>query len=125
MEELSRLLAVHPDAFALRFVFFQPSQAEDSWAQTDLWDKVRRFPHAEVVTDKDALETKLFGAVTSGDTYVFDPSGVLKFHGGLTASRGHAGDSPGQDAIRQIAQQQKPSLTRFAVFGCPIIKDAP
>lgn len=125
LEELSRVLALYPDAFALRFVFFQPDRAEESWTQTDLWKKARSLPHAEVVTDKSAAEAKLFGALTSGDTYIYDPSGTLKFHGGLTASRGHAGDSPGQDAIRQIAQSQVPSLTRFAVFGCPIIKDTP
>lgn len=125
VEEVSRLLATEPDAFALRFVFFQPDATEDSWVQTGLWETVRQFPHAKVVIDKDAREAKRFGAVTSGDTYLFDPSGELRFHGGLTPGRGHVGENAGLEALRQLARSQTPSLTRFAVFGCPITDDQP
>ena len=125
VEEVSRLLANYPEAFALRFVFFQPDTTEDSWVQTDLWKTVRQFPHAEVVIDKEAREARRFGAVTSGDTYLFDPSGELRFHGGLTPGRGHIGENAGLESLRQLARSQTPSLTRFAVFGCPITDDRP
>jgi len=125
MEEISRLLARYPDAFSLQIVFFQPENESADWSQTSLWETARKLPHTQVILDQGAHEAKLFGAATSGDTYIFMPSGQLRFHGGITPSRGSIGDNIGLDSVYRLAEGKSPAAMTTAVFGCPIIEKAP
>jgi hypothetical protein len=60
-----------------------------------------------------------FGALTSGHTVVYDPSGRLLFSGGITSARGHAGENMGSELIlAQLARKTNPQT--HAVFGCPL-----
>lgn len=125
MEEISRLLARYPDAFSLQIVFFHPENEQADWSQTSLWKTAKNLPHTQVFIDQGTRETKLFGAATSGDTYIFEPSGRLRFHGGITPGRGSIGESIGLDSVFRLAEGKAPAAMTSAVFGCPIINKTP
>ena len=74
----------------------------------------------KVVFDPDGVEARRFGAETSGHTLLFGADGRLLFSGGITASRGHAGDNAGESAIVALVNNQTPTRTQTLVFGCSL-----
>jgi hypothetical protein len=61
-----------------------------------------------------------FGAATSGQGLLYDRAGRLRFQGGLTSARGHAGDNAGSAAIVALAQGRVPDTVETPVYGCPL-----
>jgi len=123
VEEFSRILADAPTAAKTYVLLAQPPEADGAWSDTELAASVRALPGVEVLVDIDEVETSHFGAVTSGTTLLFDTNGALRFAGGITASRGHAGDNLGAQTLAKLlapgaAAQSDLALT--PVFGCPL-----
>jgi hypothetical protein len=118
--ELERLLAQCPDGVTPWVVFYRPSEVSEGWEHSDLWQRATSIPTVHVITDIDGREAKKFGAVTSGQTYVFDGDGDLLFSGGITSSRGHEGDNPGRTAIVELLNHGVMPRNETHVFGCPI-----
>ena len=64
--------------------------------------------------------------MTSGQTALYDPAGNLLFQGGITETRGHAGDNTGCEAIESLVLHQNMTTTpstgpgETAVFGCSL-----
>jgi len=73
-----------------------------------------------VLSDVSGTEARLFGAQASGQTMLYDAAGNLQFSGGITASRGHAGDSPGRSAILSIVNTGNSDWTHTSVYGCSL-----
>src|SRR5688572_4815656 len=73
-----------------------------------------------VVVDDTGHEEALFGVRTSGATMLFDSAGVQLFTGGLTAVRGHAGDSSGQELITDLVLAGTTVHAESPVFGCSL-----
>ena len=48
------------------------------------------------------------------------PSGELLFSGGITGSRGHAGQNSGEDAVIALVNGHSLPLTHSHVFGCDL-----
>jgi hypothetical protein len=71
-----------------------------------------------VVSDSGGIEAGLFGAEASGATLLFDAQGGLLFSGGITASRGHAGENAGENAVVSLINGERAPLSRTFVFGC-------
>ncbi len=91
-------------------------EATAAW-KAALPDHLRAVPADRIIADPRGRWASLFGARTSGDIRVYDRQRELLFSGGITASRGHHGDSLGADALRDILNgAQEP--VRFPVFGC-------
>jgi hypothetical protein len=101
-------------------VFYKPSDKTAGWERTDLWRTAESIPGAHVFCDEDGVEAKRFDAKTSGQTFVFGPTGERLFAGGITGSRGHEGDNAGQSAVVQIAREGASVCRETPVFGCPI-----
>jgi hypothetical protein len=74
-----------------------------------------------VQADLKGLIGKKFGAETSGYVLLYNPAGQLLFSGGITGSRGHAGDNAGEDAIIALVNGQNPGVTHTSVFGCSLL----
>jgi hypothetical protein len=66
-----------------------------------------------------------FHANTSGEVFVYDCRGKLRFHGGITSARGHEGDNLGESAVINIALGGESNVERSPVFGCPFRAEAP
>jgi hypothetical protein len=122
--ELAALLAHSGGRLCTKVVFLQPPGKADSWVHTGLWRAASELPGAEIVSDLESRETKLFHAAVSGETLVYDASGHLRFHGGITAARGHIGNNAGCSAIECYANTGEIPLARTPAFGCPLFSES-
>ncbi len=73
-----------------------------------------------VVADVGGREAALFHARTSGTTVVYDASGRLVFHGGITGARGHVGDNLGRARALAALSRHGAKGSESDVFGCRI-----
>ena len=120
IEELARLMAVLHNQVTATVVFVRPPGFSEDWEKTDLWRDAARIPGVTVLSDVHGTETSLFGAQASGQTMLYDAAGILRFTGGITASRGHAGDSPGRSAILSIVNTGNSAKNQTSVYGCSL-----
>jgi|SRR6185312_8725067 len=100
---------------AMTFVVYRPKESR-GWEGKSLLSKMAELPGARLFWDDGGREADRFGAVTSGDVFLYNPSGELVFHGGVTASRGHEGDNYGLDGLLTAMQSGKRRTS--PVFGC-------
>jgi hypothetical protein len=107
-------------------VFLKPRGFADGWEQTDLWARASRLPDTTVVRDDDGAIAEMFGAMTSGQTFVYDARGRLQFSGGITGARAHEGDNAGRAAVlRTLGTPGTPGTLGTLgalVFGCPLFR---
>lgn len=123
--ELQQLLAPFKSTIRTMVVFADPRSVGDDWASTALVQDARRIPGVTVVIDQGQVETHKFAARTSGVALFYDRHGQLRFHGGLTPSRGHQGDSVGLAMLHRCLSGQINSIDRTMVFGCPLQDEIP
>jgi hypothetical protein len=120
VEELARLMALLQNRATATVVFVRPAGFSEDWERTDLWRDAARIPGVSVLTDLGGVEASRFGAQASGQTMLYDAAGNLRFTGGITASRGHAGDSPGRNAILSIVNTGNSVTSYTSVYGCSL-----
>jgi hypothetical protein len=101
-------------------LFVKPAGAGTDWDDTELRRSAAAIPGVTVLTDENGTEAARFGAETSGHTLVFDRNGTLLFSGGITASRGHAGENAGESAVLAALTQQRIMRDRTPVYGCSL-----
>ena len=99
-------------------LFYKPAGYAEDWVKTDLWRDAAAIPGVSVEEDEEGVEAERFGARVSGDVLLYDTSGKLRFHGGITASRGHAGENRGRQAVVAIASGEKTDRVETPPFGC-------
>jgi hypothetical protein len=118
--ELAQIMAeLHKKIYAY-VLFLKPRQSTADWEDTDLRRSAAAIPGVKVLSDVDGAEAGRFGVETSGHTLLFDRDGRLLFSGGITESRGHAGDNAGEQAIESIVNNQSSVRTGTFVFGCSL-----
>jgi hypothetical protein len=120
IEELARVMARVQGKISAYVLFIKPSQTGTDWDDTELWRTAAAIPGVTVVPDVDGIEAHRFGAETSGHTLLFNLDGRLLFSGGITESRGHAGDNAGENAIISFVNKQTNATSESFVFGCPL-----
>ena len=118
--ELAQIMARLQGRVTAYVLFVKPNGAGHDWDDTSLRRSAEAIPGVKVVFDPDGVEAHRFGAETSGHTFLFGTDGRLLFSGGITASRGHAGDNTGKSAIVALVNNQAPARTRTLVFGCSL-----
>lgn len=119
--ELEKLVARRPDDATCWVVYFEPPDADGNWEATDFPATASAIPGVHVIRDVDGREARRFGARTSGQTLLYDSGGTLRFSGGMTFARGHAGDNDGRASIESLLAEGVPHLNQTPVFGCPIL----
>lgn len=129
LAELERFLLGHHEACQVYLVFVRPSEKIAEWSEGvegALWKVAGRLRDVERVDDAGGAEGGLFGVDTSGECLLFDPTGGVLFHGGITVARGHEGDNRGIQAVKDhIAHYAKPQnsaaeTAETPVFGCSL-----
>jgi hypothetical protein len=118
--ELAQIMARLEGKLRAYVILVRPKGARGNWEDTDLRRSAEAIPGVTVVFDLDGVEASRFGAETSGHTELFGADGRLLFSGGITASRGHAGDNAGENAIVALLNKQTPVRTQTLIFGCPL-----
>ena len=124
LSELSTILAHSAGRLHVDVVFLRPSAQPESWTSTASWRSAVTLPETSSTNDPAGREARLFHVFVSGETLVYDRSGNLQFHGGITGSRGHAGDNPGCSSIQTYLNTGKVLVARTPVFGCPLFDDS-
>jgi len=119
--ELSRIMTREVGRVTAHVLFYAPGDFEADWERTDLWDSAAEIPGVRVHRDADGNLARRLGAKTSGQVALYDASGRLAFQGGITASRGHAGDNVGSTKIRQILDGKTSTNSATSVYGCPLL----
>jgi hypothetical protein len=121
LEELSRLLPkVAVNRLDIHVFFLLPANSPRGWERTPLWTTAQSIPGVKVWSDPEGRQARMFGGQVSGQALLYDPSGELRFSGGITAGRGHAGDNPGLDALLDVLNQRTGGFVRKPVFGCSL-----
>lgn len=101
--------------------FLVPAGEAPDWAETGLWRSAVAVPGLRSAADPGGATAGRFGVATSGAVLLYDARGRLAFSGGVTAGRGHEGDSPGNLALRAVLTGDSAASARpseAAVFGC-------
>jgi hypothetical protein len=104
----------------LHVVVVLPEGSPEEWRNGDLVSAVRDITGARVWFDERGREAKRFGAQTSGDVSVYGIGGARLYHGGITPSRGHEGESAGRLAALAAANGKTTTPVTSKVFGCPL-----
>jgi len=81
----------------------------------------QQFPTSRSPVMQEGAEAARFHATTSGYVLLYDVNGKLRFHGGITGSRGHSGDNAGRSAIEAILMGGLAETKQTFVFGCPLL----
>ena len=120
LAELAEVLArarTHPRAYV---VFLKPEGVSDEWVHSSLWNAAAAIPGVTLVRDDDGREARRFGGATSGQALLYDRAGALRFSGGITGSRSHAGDNDGRRSLVALLSEGQPERASTSVFGCPL-----
>lgn len=125
LAELDRVLSQQGDRFHAYAVVTVPPGADPRWEEGRNLDAARRLPNTTLIFDRGGALARRFGAVDSGTLLVFASGGSRLFAGGITASRGHEGESTGSEALLAIAAGDSPLQTESPVFGCSLLGDSP
>jgi hypothetical protein len=121
IEELNRLLARCHSGVAAQVWFYKPAGFSEDWTRSSLWRSAAAIPGVTVKEDPDGAQARLFGAETSGFVLLYDSHGQLRFKGGITGSRGHAGDNAGEDAVVLLLTGRETGLKQTPVYGCSLL----
>ncbi len=123
LNELNKIMTRTHNCMDCKVVFLKPSVFGANWEKSDLWQISTEIPNSERTSDVDGQLAKSFNATTSGQTFLYDPDGKLVFSGGVTAARGHEGDSPGGITIESLSSKKKVNSRCSQVFGCPLFEN--
>jgi len=120
LSELEAVIEKSPRTLRTYVVVYRPHQAKPGWEKTDIYEAATRLRGTHVVIDDDGREAKRFGTFTSGQTFLYDAGGHLRFEGGITMLRGHAGLNSGRADVIHLANGKAAKETH-PVFGCSIV----
>ncbi len=127
VDELANIAYECQGSVDILIVFFCPNQSDASWQDTRLVRQAKRIPKAAIAFDCNAHESQRFRATISGQVMLFSPTGKLWFNGGITVSRGHAGESYGKSEVIALLRSSHQTNRgtndpqRFPTFGCMLV----
>jgi len=104
----------------------QPRGANYEWRQVSFYREAQQALHAKVVLDDDGLLAAHFGALTSGEVFLYSAEDrsskrSLLFAGGVTAARGMIGPNKGVEALKLAFQTNTHAQHASSpVFGCAL-----
>lgn len=120
LHELCKIMSRAYKNINCQVVFLKPEEFESGWEKTDLFQTAKTIPGVKCLIDKNGDEAMNFSARTSGQVFMYDSKGKLVYSGGITGSRGHEGDNPGQLSIEALAMNKESKNSCSPVFGCPL-----
>jgi hypothetical protein len=120
VHELSQLMSRSSGHMKADVLFVQPRGAPPNWCDGDLWSDANQIPGVNVAIDRDARDSAIFGAATSGEVLLYDAAGKLQFSGGITDGRGHEGENAGYLAILSLIRGGRSRTTATPVYGCSL-----
>jgi hypothetical protein len=123
IQELERIVEMSDPSLQTYMLVYRPSDFRSGWEKTETFEAATRVQRAHVLIDTDGHEARLFGGFISGQTFLYDPQGTLRFSGGITSLRGHAGVNRGSMDVVDIVHAKVKQGTH-PVFGCAIVTNS-
>jgi hypothetical protein len=120
LQELERIIEMSDPSLQTYVLVYRPADFQAGWEKTETFEAAKRLQRAHVIVDPDGAEARLFGGFTSGQTFLYDREGALRFSGGITSLRGHAGVNRGSMDVVDIVHDKSRQGTH-PVFGCAIV----
>ncbi len=118
VDELESLLRRYPADVDCHALVYHPPGLEKEWLELSLVEQLRALPRVTLSGDSDGRKLAALGMETSGAIRLIDPAGKVRFHGGITASRGHRGFNPGSQIIESLLRGEAITLDHAPVYGC-------
>ncbi|MBL7645616.1 MAG: RedB protein [Candidatus Hydrogenedentes bacterium] len=119
--QLDRVLRRSPGRFRTWVLLVRPAGVPETWEAGANAEAALRLPETTLLIDSAGELARQFGARYSGTVQAFDTGGNRRFTGGITASRGHEGESLGGLALRDIGAGRVPDAASMPVFGCSLM----
>ncbi|MBX3119673.1 MAG: hypothetical protein KF784_11450 [Fimbriimonadaceae bacterium] len=114
---LEKLLIRYPSQLTCSVVFCGPNANPSSNSENVKY--AQRLKGAAIkFLSEDEVQAQ-YESATSGQVFLYSPSGDLTFKGGITNGRGHEGASEGTMAIGDLIEQRK-APAASPVYGCPL-----
>lgn len=123
LQELDALLQIAPGSARVHIVLLAPAVGASDRVSTSIEEQSRTLPDAEITIDPEGVEARRFHVRTSGHVVLFSRDGRLQFSGGITESRGHAGDNAGRRAVLASLRGEEVEQKTAPVFGCSLFGD--
>ena len=120
IQELRRIIEMSGPSLQTYVLVYRPADSPTGWEKTEVVEAASHLQRGRVVIDPDGQEARLFGGFTSGQTFLYDRHGDLRFSGGITSLRGHAGINRGSMDVVDIVHA-KVQQGAHPVFGCAIV----
>jgi hypothetical protein len=123
LEQLKSILAAAQASVDCNLVFLTPPSEDADWRSSRNVRMAEGISSVAIAWDSAGAEARRFAATTSGTVVLYDAAGLLRFSGGITVARGHAGDNVGADAVVRVLTGGRAERLRTPVFGCPLFED--
>jgi CheY-like chemotaxis protein len=120
VHELTAVINSLPPRLMPRIEFVLRTEAIRDWRASELRHDLSSIREAIVIDDDGGREAARFGAQTSGLVLLYDRSGALRFHGGITAGRGHEGANCAEDSLAGILRNSSTAISETPVYGCSL-----
>lgn len=120
LDQLEAILVSNKQEFECRVLIVVPSEADPGWENGPLLERVASISGISVERDFGGAAAKRFAAATSGQVLFYGSNRSLGFSGGITASRGHSGESLGARALLHLLENRLAPSTIAPVYGCPL-----
>ncbi|HEV7484800.1 MAG TPA: RedB protein [Thermoanaerobaculia bacterium] len=120
VHELAAVINALAPRLVPRIEFVLRTEAIRDWRASALRHDASSIRGAVVIDDDGGWEAARFGAQTSGLVLLYDRSGVLRFHGGITAGRGHEGGNRAEDSLAGILRNPSTAISQTSVYGCSL-----
>lgn len=120
LDELAEIVRATRGRLSIHVLFIRPARFPDDWARTGQWARARAMDGVRVHVDVGGVEAARLGAETSGEVFLYGPGEDLLFRGGITWSRGAAGESVGRNLIISFATLGTAESHNTPVYGCAL-----
>lgn len=128
VDELADIVSECQGSVDVQIVFYCPNLTDANWKETSLVRQAAQLSKAAIFFDCNAQELQRFRATISGQVMLFSTTGKLLFNGGITASRGHVGESYGKSSVISLLRTPPQTILasttaqRFPTFGCTLVQ---
>lgn len=100
-----------------------PADAPTDWLDDEFCRECKKIYGLQLLSDSKGQISKEFAASCSGEIFLFDKTGTLKFHGGINLARGHEGANDGLSSL-QLALKGNEALESYPVYGCALLSSS-
>ncbi|HEX7604290.1 MAG TPA: hypothetical protein VF316_21880 [Polyangiaceae bacterium] len=121
LDELNVIMNRFQGKVTAYVLFIHPAGTDATWDAASTRARAGEIPGLVALTDLDGVESARFHLSVSGQIALYDANGKLVYSGGITGSRGHAGDNAGRELVSTWLEQGSAAGDHQPVYGCGLV----